>query len=102
MPIIGRFYRDADGSFIGSIITLSVQSGNVRVVPVAGAAPDSPTHHVMVAQANIGEGRAGADGRVRLALDDPSFADAIEADLVEQPDGAFSLVWHRRGRAPDG
>lgn len=87
---------------LSSIITLSVQSENVRIVPVAGATPDSTTYRVMVAQANIGEGRAGADGRVRLALDDPSFADAIEADLVEQPDGSFSLVWHRGGRAPDG
>ena len=102
MPIIGRFNRDHDGAFIGAIITLSVQSTNVRIVPVADAAPEAPTYRVMVAQANIGEGKAGADGRVRLALDDPSFADAIEADLVEQPDGSFSLVWHRQGHTPDG
>jgi len=101
MPIIGRFSRDTDGSFIGAIITLSVQAQNVRIVPAADTRPDAPAYRVMVAQANIGEGNAGPDGGIRIALDDPSFADAIEADLVEQTDGSYALVWLRPGRAPD-
>ncbi len=33
MAQIGTFTRNPDGSFIGEIVTLSVQTKNVRIVP---------------------------------------------------------------------
>lgn len=102
MPIIGRFNRQSDGSFVGSIITLSVQADNVRIVPVGDAASTVPTHLVMVGVAHLGEASPGTDGDLRLALDDPSFAAGIEADLREQPDGSFALVWNRNSAGAPG
>lgn len=100
MPIIGRFTRNFDGSFVGVIVTLSVQAANVRIVPAADAVPSGATHLVMVGAAQLGEASLGADGALRVALDDPSFAAGIEAVLREQADGSYALVWNRTAGAP--
>jgi uncharacterized protein (DUF736 family) len=95
MAIIGHFSRNPDGSFTGAIITLSVQAQDVRIIPVPGGSPDGSSHRIMVGAAHFGDARPGAGTALRLALDDPSFAAPIEADLVEQPCGGFALVWRR-------
>lgn len=96
MNIIGKFNRAPDGSFLGEIITLSVQAQNVRLVPVAPKSANDPTYRILVGTAHIGNGWPTDGSTLHLALDDPSFAAAIEADLCEQADGTFSLVWLRK------
>lgn len=107
MATIGTFTRNADGSFSGEIITLSVQSTDVHIRPVADRSSDSaPSHHVLVGRAEIGaawEKRAGDDREyLSLKLDDPSFAAPIYAKLFAEPDGkTHLLVWTRQRRACD-
>ena len=101
MNKIGTFLKSGDGSFIGEIITLSVQTNNVRIVPEAThTVENSPTHRIMVGRAEIGAGwaKTSGDGRayLSLTLDDPSFIAPIYANLVEDPDGkAHTLIWSR-------
>jgi uncharacterized protein (DUF736 family) len=107
MATIGTFTKNADGSFSGEIITLSVQSTDVRILPLTERSSDSaPSHRVVVGRAEIGAAwnkRAG-DGReyLGLELDDPSFAVPIYANLFAEPDGmTHVLVWTRQRRAGD-
>jgi uncharacterized protein (DUF736 family) len=102
MPTIGHFTRATDGSFIGQIITLSVQAQEVRIIPIAAAKANVPTHRIMVGAAEIGAAWPAEGRTLHLALDDPSFAAPIEADLREEPDGRYSLVWLRNPPRGDG
>lgn len=95
---IGKFTRISDGSFLGEIITLAVQAKNVRIIPeVTSAGDDAPTHRVHVGEAHIGAGweLVGRPAAMRVCIDDPSFSAAIFGQLIEQPEGSFTLVWTR-------
>jgi uncharacterized protein (DUF736 family) len=98
MNIIGRFQRAADGSFLGEIITLSVQAKNVRIVPDdAQPREGAPTHRVEVGKACLGAAWAidVAGSRFRMEIDDPSFTAPVVAELRQQQDGTFVVVWQR-------
>jgi uncharacterized protein (DUF736 family) len=101
MSTIGTFTKNADGSFTGSIITLSVQAKNVRIVPEENRpSENAPSHRIMVGNAEIGAGWTKASGEGReyfgLKLDDPSFTAPIYASLFDDPDGqSYSLIWSR-------
>ena len=99
MNIIGAFTRTGE-TFEGEVITLSVQSTNVRILPnpEAGEA-DAPSHIVCVGRAMVGQGwpaEPASGALLSLVLDDPSFVGPIRVLLLptEQSDG-FSLIWHR-------
>jgi uncharacterized protein (DUF736 family) len=102
MAIIGTFTKNSDGSFAGEIITLSLQSGNVRITPEAErSSEDSPSHRVTAGRAEIGAGwmKTSSSNRdyLSLKLDDPSLAAPIYANLFEQQDGkTYSLLWSRQ------
>jgi uncharacterized protein (DUF736 family) len=101
MAQIGTFTKTPDGSYVGEIITLSVQAKNVRIVPEDLPGEDLPNYRVTVGRAEIGNGRVKGDhdGRVYLEvmLDDPSFTDAIHANLIDNDDGKTArLIWSRR------
>lgn len=104
MARIGAFTKNTDGSFIGEIITLSVQAQNVRIVAEESRSNDNaPSHRIMVGRAEIGAGwtKTTAEERRYLALkfDDPSFIAPIYANLIEDADGgAHSLIWSRQSR----
>lgn len=104
MAQIGTFTKNADGSFIGEIVTLSVQAKDVRIIPEETRSSDSaPSHRIMVGRAEIGVGwtKVSAEERPYLALkfDDPSFIAPIYANLLEKADGgAHSLIWSRPAR----
>jgi uncharacterized protein (DUF736 family) len=104
MAQIGTFTRNADNSFIGEIVTLSVQAKNVRIVPEETRSSDNaPSHRIVVGRAEIGAGwtKTSADKRRYLALkfDDPSFIAPIYANLFEDADdGAHKLIWSRQSR----
>ena len=101
MATIGTFTRNEDGTFQGSIKTLSLNT-KVRFVP---ATPDSEKAPDLRAYAGSGiefgaawtkRTKDGARTYHSVKLDDPSFPAPIYASLVEvaEPD-TFSLVWSR-------
>ncbi|HQT65638.1 MAG TPA: DUF736 domain-containing protein, partial [Acidocella sp.] len=83
MATIGTF-KKAGTEIHGEIVTLSVQTKNVRIVPEANRGNDNaPSHRVYVLRAEIGAGwsRRSAEGRdyISVKLDDPSFSAPIYA-----------------------
>jgi uncharacterized protein (DUF736 family) len=104
MATIGTFTKHADGSFGGSIMTLSVQAKSVKIVPEENRpSENAPTHRVMVGRAEIGAGwtKTSNEGREYLGLkiDDPSFTAPIYANLFEDQDGkGHSLIWSRASK----
>ncbi|MER9835177.1 DUF736 domain-containing protein [Mesorhizobium sp. M0145] len=101
MAIIGIFKRTGNNEFTGEIVTLSLQTKNVRVVPETNRSGDSaPSHRVFVGRVEIGAAwsKRSNDGRDYLGvkLDDPSFTAPIYANLFNDEEGeGYSLIWSR-------
>jgi uncharacterized protein (DUF736 family) len=106
MANIGSFKKSGE-EFQGAIVTLSVQTKGVRIVPETNRANDNaPSHRVYVGRAEIGAAwsKRSNEGRDYLSvkLDDPSFNAPIYANLFNDEDGeTFTLIWSR-GRKPSG
>ena len=106
MANIGSF-KKSGSEFQGEIVTLSVQTKNVRIVPEANRTADNaPSHRVFVGRAEIGAAwsKRSNEGRDYLSvkLDDPSFNAPIYANLFYDEDGdGFTLIWSR-ARRPNG
>jgi uncharacterized protein (DUF736 family) len=103
MASIGSF-KKVGGEFQGEIVTLSVQTKNVRIVPETNRANDNaPSHRVYVGRAEIGAAwpKRSSEGRDYLSvkLDDPSFNAPIYANLFDDEDGdGHTLIWSRARR----
>jgi uncharacterized protein (DUF736 family) len=98
MASIGTFKKSGH-EFQGEIVTLSVQTKGVRIVPETNRPSDNaPSHRVYVGRAEIGAAwsKRSSEGRDYLSvkLDDPSFTVPIYANLVEDGD-TFNLIWSR-------
>jgi|APCry1669193181_1035450.scaffolds.fasta_scaffold01314_11 uncharacterized protein (DUF736 family) len=106
MANIGSF-KKSGSEFQGEIVTLSVQTKGVRIIPETNRANDSaPSHRVYVGRAEIGAAwsKRSNEGRDYLSvkLDDPSFNAPIYANLFDEEDGeTFNLIWSR-GRKANG
>ena len=106
MANIGSF-KKVGGELQGEIVTLSVQTKGVRIVPEANRVSDNaPSHRVFVGRAEIGAAwsKRSNEGRdyLSLKLDDPSFTAPIYANLFEDEDGeGYGLIWSR-GRRSNG
>jgi uncharacterized protein (DUF736 family) len=104
MATIGSF-KKVGSELQGEIVTLSVRTKGVRVVPEPSRTNDNaPSHRVFVGRAEIGAAwsKRSSEGRdyLSLKLDDPSFNVPIYANLFEDEDGeGYSLIWSR-GRKP--
>src|SRR5438067_218990 len=100
MATIGTFTKIEDG-FIGDIVTLSVQTRNVRILQDGRAtAENAPSHRVYVGRAEIGAAwtKRSGEGRdyLSLKLDDPSFTAPIYANLFDDEGGeGYTLLWSR-------
>ena len=108
MATIGTFKKTGNNEFNGEIVTLSLQTKNVRIVSEARATGENaPSHRVFVGRAEIGAAwtKTSNEGReyLGLKLDDPSFAAPIYANLFDDEEGeTFSLIWSRpNGRRGD-
>jgi uncharacterized protein (DUF736 family) len=103
MANIGSF-KKSGSELQGEIVTLSVQTKNVRIVPEATRANDNaPSHRVFVGRAEIGAAwsKRSEEGRDYLSvkLDDPSFNAPIYANLFDDEDGqGYTLIWSRARR----
>jgi uncharacterized protein (DUF736 family) len=104
MATIGTFKKTGNNDFTGEIVTLSLQTKNVRIVPEARATGENaPSHRVFVGRAEIGAAwsKTSNEGRAYLGLklDDPSFNAPIYANLFDDEEGeGFSLIWSRPNR----
>jgi uncharacterized protein (DUF736 family) len=103
MANIGSF-KKVNSEFQGEIVTMSLQTKGVRIVPETNRASDNaPSHRVYVGRAEIGAAwsKRSTEGRDYLSvkLDDPSFTQPIYANLFEDEDGdAHTLIWSRSTR----
>ena len=103
MANIGSF-KKVGGEFQGEIVSLSVQTKNVRIVPETNRANDNaPSHRVYVGRAEIGAAwsKRSNEGRDYLSvkLDDPSFPAPIYATLTEvEGEDGYQLIWSRPNR----
>ena len=100
MANIGSF-KKVGSELQGEIVTLSVQTRGVRIVPEASRSNDNaPSHRVYVGRVEIGAAwsKRSNEGRDYLSvkLDDPSFTAPIYANLFEDEDGeGYTLIWSR-------
>ena len=100
MANIGSFKKSGN-EYQGEIVTLSVQTKGVRIVPEVNRSNDNaPSHRVFVGRAEIGAAwsKRSNEGRdyLSLKLDDPSFNAPIFANLFDDEDGENStLIWSR-------
>ncbi len=90
MANIGSF-KKVGSELQGAIVTLSVQTKGVRIVPEVNRVSDNaPSHRVFVGRAEIGAAwsKRSSEGRDYLSvkLDDPSFTAPIYANLFEDED----------------
>jgi uncharacterized protein (DUF736 family) len=106
MATIGSF-KKVGREYQGEIVTLSVQTKGVRVVPEDNRQNENaPTHRVFVGRAEIGAAwtKRSANERDYLSvkLDDPSFTGPIFANLFDdEGEDTYSLIWSRPTRAND-
>ncbi|WBL78058.1 DUF736 domain-containing protein [Bradyrhizobium xenonodulans] len=106
MATIGSF-KKIGSDFQGEIVTLSLQTKGVRIVPEANRTNENaPSHRVFVGRAEIGAAwsKRSEEGRdyLSLKLDDPSFNAPIYANLFNDEDGdGFSLIWSRSRKNGD-
>ncbi|MER8705134.1 DUF736 domain-containing protein [Mesorhizobium sp. M1088] len=107
MATIGTFKKSGN-EFTGEIVTLSLQTKNVRIVPESRqVGENAPSHRVFVGRAEIGAAwsKKSNEGRdyLGLKLDDPSFNAPIYANLFDDEEGeGFSLIWSRPSRRRNG
>jgi uncharacterized protein (DUF736 family) len=99
MANIGSF-KKVGNDYQGEIVTMSVQTKNVRIVPEEAANENAPSHRVFVGRAEIGAAwtKTSNEGRdyLSLKLDDPSFTAPIFANLFDDEDGkTYNLIWSR-------
>jgi uncharacterized protein (DUF736 family) len=99
MAQIGTFTRAEDGSYTGTIKTLSLNI-KARLLPAELSENEkAPNLRVMAGNVEIGAAwqRTSKDNTVyhSVKLDDPSFPAPIYANLVAVDEG-YALVWSRR------
>jgi len=103
MANIGTFKKSGE-EFQGEIVTLSLQTRGVRIVPETDRTSDNaPSHRVYVGRAEIGAAwsKRSNEGRDYLSvkLDDPSFPAPIYATLIEvEGQEGLQLIWSRPSR----
>lgn len=94
---IGIFTKQ-DNSYIGMVQTLTLKA-KITIKPIEKNGETGPDFRVYVGNLEIGAAwsrtsRKAKRNYLSVKLDDPSFASAVFANLVEQDD-KFSLIWNR-------
>jgi uncharacterized protein (DUF736 family) len=102
MAIIGTFTRGTDGTFSGTLKTLTL-SAELQFVPETGkASENAPDYRIFLGATETGvswQRKAKESGRIywSVKLDDPAFTAPLYASLIEAEDGkTFNLLWSRR------
>jgi uncharacterized protein (DUF736 family) len=102
MATIGNFSQNQDGSYTGSIKTLTLNVKSVQFRPNEKANDNSPDFRIFAGDTQLGTAKVRTSKRDReylsVTLDDPSFPSTIYAALVGAEDG-FNLLWSRPRKA---
>jgi uncharacterized protein (DUF736 family) len=103
MPAIGYVTRQSDGSFKGSLKTLSVNV-DIIIVPNRGKTGDQPDYRVLAGSVELGGGwiRTGEVSQreyVRLAMSAPELGrNTLYANLGraagQDDEDAYALIWN--------
>ena len=103
MPAIGYVQRQSDGSFQGSIKTLS-RHADIQSVPNRGKTGEQPDYRVLAGSVELGGGwvRTGEVSQreyVRLAMSAPELGPrTLYANLGraagQDDDDAYALIWN--------
>ena len=99
MATIGTFTKSGDGSYAGSIKTLSLNVKQAQLRPVDKESDNAPDYRIFAGGTEFGAAwkktsRETNRDYLSVKLDDPSFPAPIYANLVDADDG-YSLVWSR-------
>jgi len=98
MATIGTFMKTEDGSYAGSIKTLSLNVKSAQLRPNEKSDEKAPDYRIFAGQTEFGAAwrKTSRENRDYLSvkLDDPSFPQPIFASLVEADEG-YSLIWSR-------
>ncbi len=98
MATIGSFTKQADGSYSGSIKTLSLNVKTAQLRANDKTDDKAPDYRIFSGSTEFGAAwkKTSRENReyVSVKLDDPSFPAPIYASLVEA-DGGHSLIWSR-------
>jgi len=98
MATIGTFTQAADGTYTGSIKTLSLNVKTAQLRLNDKTDDKAPDYRIFSGQTEFGAAwrRTSKEDREYLSckLDDPSFPAPIYASLVKTDDG-HSLIWSR-------
>ena len=98
MATIGTFVKTAEGSFNGSIKTLSLNVRTAQLRPNDKTDERAPDFRIFAGATEFGAAwkKVSRDNRDYLSvkLDDPSFPAPIYASLVDAEEG-YSLIWAR-------
>lgn len=100
MSTIG-YFKKSGNDYQGEIVTLSLRVSGVRILEGPKVENDkSPSHRVYVGRAEIGAGwtKVSEDGReyLSLKLDDPSLNAPIFANLFDDGEDDYILIWSRQ------
>lgn len=97
MTTIGTFTA-TDTGFTGTLRTLTLDV-KVKLVATEKTSDSSPDYRLHTAGSEIGAAwkkvSKGKRPYVQVMLDDPSFAAAVYANLIEGEDGNHTLIWSR-------
>lgn len=98
MATIGTFTKSQDGSYVGSIKTLTLNVKSVVLKPEQSENDKAPNFRIFAGQTEFGAAwkKTSRENNDYLSckLDDPSFPGSIYASLVDADDG-YSLIWSR-------
>lgn len=101
MATIGTFMKSEDGSYNGSIKTLSLSVKQAQLRPVQKESESAPDYRIFAGGTEFGAAwkKTSRENRDYLSvkLDDPSFPAPIYANLMDAEEG-YSLVWSRNTR----
>ena len=102
MATIGTFTQQADGSYSGSIKTLTLNVKTAQLRANEKSDDKAPDFRIFSGQTEFGAAwkktaRESSREYLSVKLDDPSFPAPIYASLVEDESGeAHNLIWSRR------
>jgi len=98
MATIGTFSKQDDGSYAGSIKTLTLNVKAAQLRPADKDNDKAPDFRIFTGQTEFGAAwkKTSRENRDYLSvkLDDPSFPAPIYASLVDADDG-YALIWSR-------
>ena len=101
MAIIGTFTKAQDGSFTGTLQTLTINA-KLKLSPVEATKENAPSHRIFAGTREIGAAweKTSKEQRIycSVKIDDPSLPGTLFANLVEADKAnEYNLVWSRPG-----